>query len=108
MDTHNRSINVLSQDYTDITEQLGMSSWAKRNISDLLKYSPAINDSYMGHYDQIRGDIYYSSSRNSLSFSERLKQYESFFSYENVIGGTNYRNRYYMLAPSNEKTSTDL
>jgi hypothetical protein len=115
-DNMNRSINMLAEPTSDISEQTGMSSWTRKNIKDTGKYKPYSDiidvgadktNGFVGHYDQIRGDIYYSSDDTALSFSERLKQYESFFSYEGVKFGNNYKNQYYMTKSSYQNVIDD-
>lgn len=58
---------------SNLTTSFGMSSWAK--LQDLNSYS--IN------YDNVNQNVYFINDNTCLGYSERLQQFESFYSYEN-------------------------
>lgn len=60
------------QNSVSLSDTLGMSSWVKKQ--DL--------KSFRTDYDKVNRDVYFINPTNCLGYSEKLGQFESFFSYE--------------------------
>lgn len=82
---HNKSIYTLGEGLTDLSEELGFKSWSYNNLSNCKEFNLYNNtEAFTIHVDTVKNDVYFNNEDISLGFSERLSQFESFYSYDNV------------------------
>lgn len=82
---HNKSIYMLGEGLTDLSEELGFKSWSYNNLGNYKEFNLWNNtEAFTIHVDTVKNDLYFNNKDISLGFSERLSQFESFYSYDNV------------------------
>jgi hypothetical protein len=107
IDTVNKDIVSFGENLLNMSNELGMKSWSDNLFESKSEFSLKLNaDAFIVNYDSIDNNLYITSNKESLSFSERLMQFESFFSYEDTEFGFNYNNEYVMT--NTEGFSTKL
>ena len=71
-----------------LTEQLGFTSWVNNTLGGTVeeKFDPSSLSSsdIITEYDRSVGDVYFITKDVCLAFNERLKQFTSFYNYENT------------------------
>ena len=82
IDDINKSINLISDQVTNLSDKLGFRSWSKTNFTGLLPWNPIDYQNFTGHYDSINKDVYFVGEKTALCFSELIGQFTSFFNYE--------------------------
>lgn len=83
VDDLNRAILYFGEGITDITYSKNMFSWINKNVS-LGVWNPSNFNSIRTLYDSNNGDIYFTTDKEALAFSERLGRFSSFYDYNNV------------------------
>lgn len=98
IDNINQDVNVLSNNIDNVTDKFGFRVWAKDNLH-LNKVSDVLynKDQFILNSDLTNDDLYISNWAESLKFSERLMQFESFYSYEDTAFHFNAYNEYFMF-----------
>lgn len=101
MDGNTQSIYLINQNsVTNLTDNLGMVSWIN-NQDIFTKYSPKDYKGFTVMYDTGLGDLYYSNAKESLMYSEKLKQFVSFMDYSKIDGYFNMKGDMYCIRDSN-------
>lgn len=83
------------QNIVDLTYTKNMYSWINNNVS-LTSWNPEDYGAIRTFYDKNNSDIYFTTSTDSLAFSERLGAFSSFYDYGKVgwmfnVGGNTYQ-----------------
>lgn len=81
-----------SEGLISISDMLGFKSWCLNNITTD-RYN-GINKGFKSFYDIANNDIYFVNSDTCLCYSEFLKQFTSFMSYEGTNSMFNFSNRF--------------
>ena len=104
IDPNNKSLFALDEVPVDITETLGFKTWGQDNLKDTSKVNWGKEWPYILSIDYSNNDLYLSNTKDSLMFSERLKQFESFMSYGNNIGMCNIWEDFISIRNNNKKS----
>ena len=67
-----------------LTTELGFKNWATNNFGNRKPYSLDNSNQFILNIDLSNNSMYINSDKYSLCFNDRLKQFESFFSHEEV------------------------
>lgn len=79
---HNKSIYMLGEGLTDLSEELGFKSWSYNNLGNYKEFNLLNNtEAFTINVDTVKNDVYFNNKNISLGLSERLSQFESFYSY---------------------------
>lgn len=85
VDSLNKDIYILGTPPVNLSEQYGFKTWSYNNILNLNEYNLTNNKKAIStNLDIINDNLYFNNEDYSLMFSERLNQFESFYSYEDI------------------------
>lgn len=87
------------QNIVDLTYTKNMSSWINSNVS-LDSWNPEDYSAIRTFYDKNNSDIYFTTSTDSLAFSERLGAFSSFYDYGKVEWMFNVEGNTYQIKDS--------
>jgi hypothetical protein len=100
MDTNNKNIYRISDKFDNLTDLLGMSSWAKDSINSYV-WNPLTFKNFITYYDNINGDVLFISDNECLAYSEPLNMFTSFYSYEHTPYLVRIQDRSIFVRPYN-------
>lgn len=105
VDVLNKDIYMLNDTPSNVSEQFGFKSWTYNTITDLKEFNVLdINDAFVLNVDTLNDNLYTNNTFYSLMFSERLSQFESFYSHENIPFMFNIWGQFISLKSKNEDT----
>lgn len=81
IDGNVKSIFFFNGQLNNLTDTLGFHSWASTRL-DNTGYKPSDFKGFKAFYDPVNKDIYYSNKDVCICYSELLRQFVSFYSYE--------------------------
>lgn len=84
IDDITKSINLFNGKFDDLSDKLGFHSWINAKSLNTNIWNPSSFDSFITYYDKITSDVFFISKYDCLGYSEPLKQFTSFYSYESV------------------------
>ena len=84
------------QNIVDLTYTKNMYSWINSNVS-LVSWNPKDYGAIRTFYDRNNSDIYFTTSTDSLAFSERLGAFSSFYDYGKVEWMFNVKGNTYQI-----------
>ena len=84
------------QNIVDLTYTKNMYSWINSNVS-LVSWNPKDYGAIRTFYDRSNSDIYFTTSTDSLAFSERLGAFSSFYDYGKVEWMFNVKGNTYQI-----------
>lgn len=106
IDKYSNAIYKYGDGITNLSDSLGMAQWVKGlDYAEWNMYNenPVTADlpGVRTFYDNLNGDIYFSPASShcggALCFSDKLNQFTSFMSYDNVAAMFNFNNGFYSL-----------
>lgn len=77
------SIYLFNGSITSLSDSLGFREWVNSNVTDAA-WNPIGFNNIVSCYDKNNGDVYFITKNTALVYSEMLKQFTSFMSYEKV------------------------
>ena len=83
IDDFNKGIYTFNGKLTDISSNLGFRSWITQNSNSAI-WNPKDFNNFVSYYDNTTGEVLFINKDNCLAYSELLKQFTSFYSYENT------------------------
>ena len=104
MDTINKQIMLFNGQFDSISNRLGFNTWLLNNLN-LDSWNPMDFNGFISYYDSKNKDIYFTNKEYSLSYSEVLGQFTSFFNYESVPFMFNISDRFISI---NNKESSSI
>lgn len=81
IDDFNKGIYTFDGRLTDISSNLGFRSWITQNSNSSI-WNPKDFNNFVSYYDNTTGEVLFINKDTCLVFSEVLKQFTSFYSYE--------------------------
>ena len=84
IDDINKSILLFNGQLQDISDELGFHSWINDRSKEVGVWNPSDFTHVVGYYDKINSDVLFISKDECLAFSEPLKTFSSFYSYNNT------------------------
>ena len=110
IDDITKGIYNFSDKFTCVSDELGFHSWINQQSSPT-KFTPKSFDqaiinntsanipmkSFISYYDKINGDIFFINENNCLCFSEGLKQFSSFYSYDRTPFAFNTKDNFIFI-----------
>lgn len=114
IDSLSKSINIYNgESVKNISVPSGFKAWSYNNLVDsntLFKIDAPTHscdlDTFITSYDRLQGDIYFNNKTNSLSYSETLEEFPSFYSYENTPYMFNILNNFIALKNTYDSGTT--
>ena len=79
-----KSILLFNGQIQDISDEFGFHSWINDRSKEVGVWNPSTFNHVVGYYDKVNGDVLFISKDECLAFSEPLKAFTSFYSYNNV------------------------
>ena len=102
----NKDIYLLGTPPINISEQFGFKTWSFNNILNLYEYNLTENKkAFITNLDIINDNLYFNNEDYSLMFSERLNQFESFYSYEDIAYMFNIWGEFLSIKDNDNKTT---
>lgn len=92
IDDITKGIYLFNGQLTNISDSLGFSSWINKN-SKLSIWNPEYFSNFITYYDKVNGEVLFVNKDECLAFSEVLKQFTSFYSYEGMYFFTNLKGK---------------
>ena len=83
VDDITNSIYLFNGSITLLSDSLGFREWVNSNVTDAT-WEPVGFNNIVSCYDKNNGDVYFITKNTALVYSEMLKQFTSFMSYEKV------------------------
>lgn len=84
MDDIGKSILLFNGQVQDISDEYGFHSWINDRSKEVNIWNPSAFDQVVGYYDKVNGEVLFISKDECLAFSEPLKAFTSFYSYNNT------------------------
>ena len=84
IDDINKSILLFNGQLQDISDDLGFHSWINDRSKEVGVWNPFDFTHVVGYYDKSNSDVLFISKDECLAFSEPLKTFSSFYSYNNT------------------------
>src|SRR5574344_693406 len=82
IDDLTNGIYLFNGELTNISDTLGFHSWINQKSRSNDIWNPYNFNGFVTYYDKINGDVFFIGKDDCLAFSEPLKQFSSFYSYE--------------------------
>ena len=84
IDDIGKSILLFNGQLQDISDEYGFHSWINDRSKEVGVWNPSTFNHVVGYYDKVNGEVLFISKDECLAFSEPLKAFTSFYSYNNV------------------------
>ena len=84
IDDIGKSILLFNGQIQDISDEFGFHSWINDRSKEVGVWNPSTFNHVVGYYDKVNGDVLFISKDECLAFSEPLKSFSSFYSYNNT------------------------
>lgn len=107
IDSLSKDIYLFTDRLNNISTKYGLNTWCKTNIPSPEILWDSINfDNIKTHYDKLGQDVYFSTSKTSLVFSEKLSCFTSFYDYGKIPYFNNIGDTGIWLKPNSNETTT--
>jgi hypothetical protein len=83
IDDISKDLYLFSGQLENVSDSLGFHSWINANVEKAI-WDPKNFKGFVSYYDKVNDDVFFISKDYCLAFSETLKQFSSFYSYENT------------------------
>lgn len=84
IDDINKSIMLFDGKFNNISDDLGFHSWINDRSKEVGAWNPSDFTHAVGYYDKRNSEVLFISKDECLAFSEPLKTFSSFYSYNNT------------------------
>lgn len=82
IDSNDKSLYRIGDGLTNISQQGGFNTWAKKNIhTSNIKWDPVNFNTFVTYYDRLNQDVLFINKTRALAFSEKLGVFTSFYDY---------------------------
>ena len=96
IDDITKGIYLFNGEVTNLTSNLGFNSWINQ-VSKINKWDPVNFSNFKTHYDKTTKDVLFTNKDTCLAYSEDLKQFSSFYSYERTPFMTTIKDTTYTI-----------
>lgn len=84
IDNNQKAIYKFDGKIANLSTSLGMRSWANNNLTKTKSWNPLEFNNFVTYYDHNNDDVLFISDNQCLAYSEILKTFTSFYSYEHT------------------------
>lgn len=93
IDDTTKGIYLFDGKLDNLSDKLGFHSWINSRSEGLELWNPKDFKGFVTYYDKINGDIFFITDNECLAYSEPLKEFTSFYSYEHTPYFINIQDR---------------
>lgn len=93
IDDITKGIYLFNGQLDNISDKLGFHSWINSRSKDLYVWNPKDFNGFVTYYDKVNGDVFFITKEECLAYSEPLKEFTSFYSYEHTPYFINIQDR---------------
>ena len=107
IDDLTNGIYLFNGELTNISDNLGFHSWINQKSRSNDIWNPYNFNGFVTYYDKINGDVFFIGKDDCLAFSEPLKQFSSFYSYENTPYFSNLKDQGIFISKERQNNAGD-
>lgn len=93
IDDTTKGIYLFDGKLDNLSDKLGFHSWINSRSEGLELWNPKDFKGFVTYYDKINGDVFFITDNECLAYSEPLKEFTSFYSYEHTPYFINIQDR---------------